>query len=259
MIVWREKLLATGDPLPGDAGARRLRRGAHFPGVVPRSASDHDRRHRAASCWSSVCDLALGPLISLVIYNSRKARRKLIIDYTIVGAVQIAALVYGVLHRRRHAPGVRGVQHGSARSRHRARHHRHGARGGARSAHTRRCRSTGRAWSASRCRRRISSDALFESLSGNEEHMRPKFYVRYETQLANNPQRAPRPSTSSTKRVSASEAAARRRDARSHDAGGARPLAAGSSSSGILDRADRHRRRQTHRLRRLRSVCETSG
>ena len=42
------------------------------------------------------CDLALGPLISLVIYNSRKSRRELIIDYSIVGVVQIAALVYGV-------------------------------------------------------------------------------------------------------------------------------------------------------------------
>ena len=26
-------------------------------------------------------------------------------------------------------------------------------------------------------------DALFEALSGNEEHLRPKFYVPYETQL----------------------------------------------------------------------------
>lgn len=45
----------------------------------------------------SVCDLVLGPLISLVIYNSRKSRRELITDYSIVGAVQLAAFVYGVL------------------------------------------------------------------------------------------------------------------------------------------------------------------
>jgi hypothetical protein len=37
------------------------------------------------------CDLALGPLISLVIYNSRKSRRELITDYSIVGAVQLVA------------------------------------------------------------------------------------------------------------------------------------------------------------------------
>jgi len=42
------------------------------------------------------CDMALGPLISLVIYNSRKSRRELITDYTIIGAVQLAALIYGV-------------------------------------------------------------------------------------------------------------------------------------------------------------------
>jgi len=41
-------------------------------------------------------DVALGPLISLIIFNSKKPRRELVIDYTVIGAVQIAALVYGV-------------------------------------------------------------------------------------------------------------------------------------------------------------------
>ena len=41
-------------------------------------------------------DLVLGPLMSLVIYSSLKARRQLIIDYSVVGAVQLAALIYGV-------------------------------------------------------------------------------------------------------------------------------------------------------------------
>jgi hypothetical protein len=45
----------------------------------------------------SVVDLVLGPLISLVIYNSKKPRRELIIDYTIVGIVQIAAFIYGIV------------------------------------------------------------------------------------------------------------------------------------------------------------------
>jgi hypothetical protein len=43
------------------------------------------------------CDLALGPLISLVIYNSKKSRRELVMDYSIVGVVQLAAFVYGVM------------------------------------------------------------------------------------------------------------------------------------------------------------------
>ena len=42
------------------------------------------------------CDLALGPLVSLVIYNSRKSRRELVFDYSVVAVVQIAAMVYGV-------------------------------------------------------------------------------------------------------------------------------------------------------------------
>jgi len=41
-------------------------------------------------------DLALGPLISLIIFNSKKPRRELIADYCVIGAVQIAALIYGV-------------------------------------------------------------------------------------------------------------------------------------------------------------------
>lgn len=45
----------------------------------------------------SLCDLALGPLTSLVIYNSKKSRRALIFDYSIVGVVQLAAFVYGVM------------------------------------------------------------------------------------------------------------------------------------------------------------------
>lgn len=45
----------------------------------------------------SACDLVLGPLISLVIYNSKKSRRELITDYSIIGVVQLAAFIYGVV------------------------------------------------------------------------------------------------------------------------------------------------------------------
>jgi hypothetical protein len=43
-----------------------------------------------------MCDLGLGPLTSFIIYNSRKSRRALVFDYTVVGIVQLAAFVYGV-------------------------------------------------------------------------------------------------------------------------------------------------------------------
>lgn len=43
-----------------------------------------------------LCDLGLGPLTSFIIYNSKKTRRALVFDYTVVGIVQLAAFVYGV-------------------------------------------------------------------------------------------------------------------------------------------------------------------
>lgn len=45
----------------------------------------------------SICDLVLGPLTSLVVYNSKKTRRALIFDYTVIGIVQLAAFIYGVI------------------------------------------------------------------------------------------------------------------------------------------------------------------
>lgn len=44
-----------------------------------------------------VCsDLVLGPLISLVIFNSKKPRRELVRDYIVVGLIQMVALIYGI-------------------------------------------------------------------------------------------------------------------------------------------------------------------
>lgn len=45
----------------------------------------------------TVCDLVLGPLTSLIVYSSKKTRRALIFDYTVIGIVQLAAFVYGVM------------------------------------------------------------------------------------------------------------------------------------------------------------------
>jgi hypothetical protein len=41
-------------------------------------------------------DVTLGPVITLVIFNPKKPRRELFTDYTVVGLVQLAALVYGL-------------------------------------------------------------------------------------------------------------------------------------------------------------------
>lgn len=95
MIVWREKFKAFGlhfiVTLLLAAAAAALIFLVWFP----------DPLQTMLGGWGLFvlvvgCDLALGPLMSLVIYNSRKARRLLILDYTIVGAVQLAALGYGI-------------------------------------------------------------------------------------------------------------------------------------------------------------------
>jgi hypothetical protein len=43
-----------------------------------------------------LCDLGLGPLSSFIVYNSRKTRRALLFDYTVIGVIQLTAFVYGV-------------------------------------------------------------------------------------------------------------------------------------------------------------------
>lgn len=44
----------------------------------------------------AMCDLVLGPLLSLVIYNPRKSRKELWTDYAVVVVLQVAALAYGL-------------------------------------------------------------------------------------------------------------------------------------------------------------------
>ena len=95
MILWREKwkafaihFLAT---LVLAAGAAAIIFGLWFP-------SPFDKLVGGQELFLLVvgCDLALGPLMSLVIYNSRKGRRELIADYSVIAAIQIGALVYGL-------------------------------------------------------------------------------------------------------------------------------------------------------------------
>lgn len=43
-----------------------------------------------------MCDLGLGPLSSFIVYSSRKTRRALVFDYTVIGIVQLGAFFYGL-------------------------------------------------------------------------------------------------------------------------------------------------------------------
>lgn len=128
------------------------------------------------------CDLALGPLVSLVIYNSRKSRGKLIFDYTVVGLLQLAALAYGMwivagarpvyiafVHDRLEvvsAADIPPAELAAARDPYRS------------------LPLTGPRYVAVSVPAKDRNNALFESLNGNEEKNRPKFFVPYAAELA---------------------------------------------------------------------------
>ena len=127
------------------------------------------------------CDLALGPLISLVIYNSRKSRRELLMDYTVVGIVQLAAMAYGVYI----VAGTRPVYVAFNTDRLEV--------VTAREIYDRELAAAkepyrtlplgGPRYVAVIVPPSESQDALLQSVAGNEEHQRPKFFAPYEAAL----------------------------------------------------------------------------
>jgi len=129
-----------------------------------------------------VCDLVLGPLISLVIYDKSKGRRKLVIDYTIVGVVQLAAMIYGVYI----VAGTRPVYVAFSKDRIEvvtAREIDKRELAAARNPAYADLPLTGMRFVAIQVPAEDQQDALFQSVAGNEEHQRPKFYAPYETAL----------------------------------------------------------------------------
>jgi hypothetical protein len=128
------------------------------------------------------CDLALGPLLSLVVYDSRKPRRELFTDYIVIGLIQVAALVYGVMVVASARPAYMAfsgdrfevVTAGDLRA---------SELEAARDPQYREVPWTGVRYVAVVVPPAEHNDALFEALNGNEEHARPRFYVPFESQL----------------------------------------------------------------------------
>jgi hypothetical protein len=126
------------------------------------------------------CDLVLGPLLSLVIYDSRKSRRALVFDYSVVGTVQLATLVYGVYI----VAGTRPVEVAFNKDRIEvvtAREISDQELAAARLPEYRSLSLVGPRYTYIQVPQADQQDALFQSVSGNEEHQRPKFYTPYET------------------------------------------------------------------------------
>ena len=181
MIVWREKLIATAVhflvTLALTACAAALIFLVWFPGPFATMIGGTELFLLVVGC-----DLALGPLISLVIYNSRKSRRKLIFDYTVVGVVQICSLVYGIsvldgarpVYLAFNADRLEVVTAVEISDRELA---------AARNPKYARLPITGPRLVGVTVPVTERSDALFHSMSGNHQHFRPKFYVTYESKL----------------------------------------------------------------------------
>jgi hypothetical protein len=129
------------------------------------------------------CDLALGPLLSLVIYNTQKPRSKLMMDYLIVGVVQVAAMVYGVYI----VWGTRPVYVAFNTDRLEvvtARDIDETELAAARDSAYSRLPWTGPRFVYVDVPPGDREDALLQSLAGREEHQRPKFFAPYEQGLA---------------------------------------------------------------------------
>lgn len=128
------------------------------------------------------CDLVLGPLLSLVAYDSRKTRRALIIDYSLIGILQMAALLYGVFI----VAGTRPVYIAFNSDRYEivcAFDISDQELAAAREPQYRKLPWTGPRLVAVSVPQADQQDAMFKSVEGLEEHQRPKFFAPLSAKL----------------------------------------------------------------------------
>ena len=178
MILWREKFKATGlhflVTLFFAACAAALIFLVWFPDPLQTMIGGTE-----LFLLVTGCDVALGPLSSLVVYNSRKSRRELVFDYLVIGTVQLAALCYGVYV----LAGTRPVYvafNGDRLEVVVARDVSDPELAAAKDPRYRTLPFTGPRLVGIKVPPEEHNDVLFQSLGGNEEHMRPRFYVPYE-------------------------------------------------------------------------------
>ena len=182
MINWREKFLATGVhflvTLTLAACAAAIIFLVWYPDPFATMIGGTELFELVVSC-----DLALGPLISLVIFDSRKSRRKLIFDYSIVGIVQVVALVYGV-HALAAARPVYVVFNQDRLEVVSAREISDEELAAAKTPIYGSLPLTGPRFVSIKVPQAEQLDALLQSVGGNHEQLRPRYYAPYESQLA---------------------------------------------------------------------------
>jgi len=177
MIVWREKFKATGlhflVTLALAACAAALIFLVWFPDPLQTMIGGTE-----LFILVTGCDVALGPLSSLVVYNSKKTRRELVFDYVVIGIFQLAALCYGVYI----LGGTRPVYIAFSTDRLEvvvARDVRETELAAAKDPRYRKLPLNGPMFVGVKVPKSDRSNALTQSLAGNEEHMRPRFFVPY--------------------------------------------------------------------------------
>jgi hypothetical protein len=181
MILWREKFKATGlhflVTLTLAACAAAIIFLVWFPDPMQTMIGGTE-----LFVLVTGCDVALGPLSSLVVYNSRKTRRALVFDYVVIGSIQLAALCYGVYI----LAGTRPVYVAFSADRLEvvvARDVTDAELAAAKDPRYASLPFTGPRLVGIKVPEAERNDATFQSLAGNEEHMRPRFYVPYEELL----------------------------------------------------------------------------
>jgi len=94
-IVWRDKLLAFGIHFIATALLAAAAAALIFLVWYPHP---FELMVRGLELFTLVvsCDLALGPLLSFVVFSRSKTKLALIVDYTAIAIVQISGMVYGV-------------------------------------------------------------------------------------------------------------------------------------------------------------------
>lgn len=181
MIVWREKFHAFGLHFTVTLAAALAAAALIFLVWFP-SPLDEMTGGFKLFLLISGCDLALGPLLSLIVYNSRKTRLALTVDYTAIALLQISALVYGIYSIAEARPAyivfakdrldvviVKDIRQDELDA--------------ARGSRFATIPKWGPELVAVVIDPKDHNDALFAALNGRDVSVRPKFFVDYVTQL----------------------------------------------------------------------------
>lgn len=95
MTIWKDKFRAAGIHLSVSLAVAALAAWLVFGLWYPYPYREISGGRELFMLVTAV-DVVLGPLMTLVVYNRTKSRREKLLDFSVIGALQIAALCYGL-------------------------------------------------------------------------------------------------------------------------------------------------------------------